>query len=161
MPRQERSGKQRGPKQTGMDTDTVVVACQQNQRNQNRQGPHPLTGQCYSHGVTKRIKYSVGGGFHLHTKELVPCKMKRKKGLTLFTAQEFQHSKSGSNFQRCQIWNNHWQKPKKNYGRHPLILRVFCVRRVYKGSIFLSLVQADRAFGTDYCMRFSFVILLS
>jgi hypothetical protein len=32
--------------------------------------------------------------------------MKRKKTTTLFTAQEFQHSESGSDFQRIQIWND-------------------------------------------------------
>jgi hypothetical protein len=62
-----------------MDTDTVVVARQQNQRHQNLQGPLLLTGQCCGHGVMMRIKYGVGGGFHLHAKELVPCERKEKK----------------------------------------------------------------------------------
>ncbi len=31
----------------------------------------------------------------------------------------------------------------------------------YIEAFFLKIIQADRAFGTDYCLRFSFVILLS
>ena len=45
-----------------------------------------------------------------------------RKSLFLFTAQENQRSKSGPDFQRVQIWNYRSQKPKTNYGSHPVSL---------------------------------------
>ena len=44
-----------------------------------------------------------------------------RKSLFLFTAQENQRSKSGPDFQRVQIWNYRSQKPKTNYGSHPIL----------------------------------------
>ncbi len=39
----------------------------------------------------------------------------------LFTAQHIEKSKSGPSFQQVQIWNDHSQKQKKNYGSHPVL----------------------------------------
>jgi hypothetical protein len=61
-----------------------------------------------------------GCGVSTHTKELVSYEKKETKSSILFTATEFEQSKSGTTFQRVQIWNYRQQKPKKNYGRHPL-----------------------------------------
>jgi hypothetical protein len=46
---------------------------------------------------------------------------KHRKVLFLFKAQQIEKSESGPSFWRVQIWNDRSQKPKKNYGRHPLI----------------------------------------
>ena len=45
---------------------------------------------------------------------------KHRKVLFLFKAQQIEKSESGPSFWRVQIWNDRSQKPKKNYGRHPV-----------------------------------------
>ena len=47
---------------------------------------------------------------------------KHRKVLFLFKAQQIEKSESGPSFWRVQIWNDRSQKPKKNYGRHPMDL---------------------------------------
>jgi hypothetical protein len=39
-------------------------------------------------------------------KESIQKKKKRKRSIFIYGTQELQHSKSGSNFQQCQIWND-------------------------------------------------------
>ena len=50
---------------------------------------------------------------------------KHRKVLFLFKAQQIEKSESGPSFWRVQIWNDRSQKPKKNYGRHPMENRFF------------------------------------
>jgi hypothetical protein len=45
---------------------------------------------------------------------------KHRNVLFLFKAQQIEKSESGPSFWRVQIWNDRSQKPKKNYGRHPM-----------------------------------------
>jgi hypothetical protein len=45
---------------------------------------------------------------------------KRQKKSIFIYGTTFKKNKSGSDFQRIQIWNDRSQKQKKNYGRHPI-----------------------------------------
>jgi hypothetical protein len=47
---------------------------------------------------------------------------KRQKKCIFIYGTTFKKNESGSNIQQIQIWNDHSQKQKKNYGRHPIII---------------------------------------
>jgi hypothetical protein len=63
--------------------------------------------------------------------ESIQKKEKAKKSIFIY-GTTFKKNKSGSDFQRIQIWNDRSQKQKKNYGRHPFKvpdLFLFAIRR--------------------------------
>jgi hypothetical protein len=46
-------------------------------------------------------------------------KKRQKKSIFIY-GTTFKKNESGRDFQRGQIWNDRSQKPKKNYGSHPM-----------------------------------------
>ncbi len=116
-------GNQRSPKQVGTDAEAVVVACHQNQCRQNFNAPLLPSGQYCGHGgVIFAWRPEAPPHFpvwkHLQRNPL--RRKKRQKKSIFIHGTTFKKNKSGSDFQRVQIWNNQSQKQKKNYDRHPI-----------------------------------------
>ena len=112
-----------------MDAEAVVVACHQNQCRQNFNAPLLPSGQYCGHGgaiFACRPEAPPHFPVWKHLQRSPLRRKKRQKSLFLFLATTFKKNKSGSNFQRIQIWNDCSQKQKKNYGRHPVPPLLFC-----------------------------------